>query len=120
MSNGKNFLKPVNVLLILSAVVAVNVELVVYGPEPLGSWTNKPHVFTYLYTKIKTRKLMATSVSAVSTLMNVFKPDSFGLSGRVVLLCVADVLRFVLIFRASAGNANDCVNVNLCSEPVSE
>lgn len=62
---------------------------------------------------------MATSVSAVKTLMKVFKPDSFGLSGRVVLLSV-DVLRFVAMLRANAGNANDCVNVNLCSEPVNE
>lgn len=101
-------------------VVVIAGGVVFSAPGPVSAWSSKPHVFTYLYTTKNTKKLITTKTRAVTTLAQVFKPDSFGLSGRDVLVFSFEQRRFVAIFRASAGNASDCVKVNLCREPVNE
>lgn len=80
---------------------------------------SKPHVRTNLYTTRNTKKLTTTKTIAVIIFANVFKPDSCGFNGRVEL-CSAERLRFVAKPRANAGNANDCVNVNLCNDSLNE
>lgn len=60
-----------------------------------------------------------TSTTAVTTLANVFRPDSFGFRGRDEFW-VADLRRLLARPRAKAGNASDCVKVNLCRDSLNE
>lgn len=64
--------------------------------------------------------LTTNSTTAVMTLANVFSSDSCELAGRDGLLCWPVRRCFVAKPRASAGKANDCVNVNLCSDSPNE
>lgn len=89
------------------------------GIETSFGVRSKPHVRTNLYITRNTKKLTITSTTAVTTFANVFKPDSFAFNGRDVLCSVARP-RFVAKPRANAGKANDCVNVNLCNDSLSE
>lgn len=84
----------------------------------VGARSN-PHVRTYLYTTRNTRKLTITRTQAVTTLANVFRPDSFGLSGRVEL-CSVEARRFEANPRANAGKASDWVKVSLWSDSLRE
>ncbi len=79
---------------------------------------SKPQVLVNLYTTKNTKKLTITKTQAVTTFANVFNPDSFGSNG--LRKCSTDRRRLVVMLLASAGNANDCVNVNLWMEPLSE
>lgn len=66
-----------------------------------------------------TKKLTATSTTAVITLAHVFRPDSCGFNGRDEF-CVLERRRLLASPRASAGNASDWVKVSLCSDSLSE
>lgn len=60
-------------------------------------------------------------MTAVITLANVFNKDSCAAEGRAEFgLPIRRCLFAVARPRANAGNANDCVNVSLCSDSLSE
>lgn len=63
--------------------------------------------------------LTTNRTTAVMTLANVFSKDSCELEGRAEL-CWPVRRCFVARPRANAGNASDCVNVNLCSDSLNE
>lgn len=87
--------------------------------NPLFWVSSNPHVRTNLYTIKNTKMLTNTKTTAVITLANVFNSDSREFDGRVEFSC--PVRRcFVAKPRASAGNARDCVNVNLCNDSLNE
>lgn len=56
---------------------------------------------------------------AVMTFANVFNMDSCEFDGRDVF-CWPFLRFFDAKPRANAGNANDCVNVNLCNDSLNE
>lgn len=67
----------------------------------------------------KTRKLTRTKTQAVTNFASRFKLDSFGSSGRCCGWST-DRLRLLVILRANAGKARDCVKVSLCNDSDSE
>uniref|UniRef100_A0A182NW99 Uncharacterized protein n=1 Tax=Anopheles dirus TaxID=7168 RepID=A0A182NW99_9DIPT len=116
----KSFLNPDTIVLFTTCwwnVVAMVVVACTVATS-VGARSN-PHVRTYLYTTRNTRKLTITSTHAVTTFANVFRPDSFGLSGRDEL-CSVEFRRLVARPRASAGKASDWVKVSLCSDSLRE
>lgn len=62
--------------------------------------------------------LTINNTTAVMTLANVFNSDSCELVGRV--FCWPVRRCFVANPLARAGNARDCVNVNLCNDSLNE
>lgn len=67
----------------------------------------------------KTRKLTSTKTQAVTNFANRFKLDSLGSSGRCCGWST-DRRRLLVMLRASAGKAKDCVKVSLCKDSDSE
>lgn len=100
--------------------VVLSLSTLLLSPS-FGPRRSKPHVDENLYTMKNTKKLTNTKTQAVTNLANKFKPDSFGSfdNGRCRVSSI-ERLRFVVMLLASAGNASDCVKVNLCIDSESE